>query len=48
MSQILAIFIKTGRETADTVINAAIFPIILHCNVNLATILTRITGGSPC
>ena len=30
MSQKLAIFIKTGRETADIVINAAIVPIILH------------------
>ena len=48
MSQILAIFIKTGRKAADIVINAAIFPIILHCNVNLETILKGMNGGSPC
>ena len=30
MSQILAIFIKTGRKTADIVINTAVTPIILY------------------
>ena len=48
MSQILAIFTKTGRGTADIVINAAIIPVILHYKVNLETILKRMNGGSPC